>query len=70
MAGYLPAPRTAPGWLLIWAHYLQRYRAYSLFRARCRIELTAETLEQMVALMDQAEQAARLPRVRPPHAGT
>jgi hypothetical protein len=60
-----------PGWIVIWAAPMGRYRAYPLFRAPRDTCLTAQTPEEMIAQMDQVEQVARRPGGgRPPRAGT
>jgi hypothetical protein len=59
-----------PGWIVIWAAPMGRYRAYPLFRAPRDTCLTAQTLTEMIAQMDQVEQTARRPGGRSRSTGT
>jgi hypothetical protein len=48
-----------PGWVIVWAAPLRCYSATPLFRAPRGTHLHAATTEELAALMDQVEQAAR-----------
>jgi hypothetical protein len=51
-------------WVVIWAAPMGRYRAWPLFRAPRDTCLTARTPRELVAQMDQAEEAVRSRRSR------
>jgi hypothetical protein len=58
--------RQRPGWVVVWSVPLQRFSAGPLFRAQRGTDLTAQTITELAALMDQAEQAAPGPPSRSP----
>ena len=58
--------RQRPQWVVVWSVSLRRFSASPLFRAPHGTELTAPTITELAALMDQAEQAARSPHSRSP----
>jgi hypothetical protein len=53
--------RQRPRWVVVWSVLLQRFSAGPLFRAQRGIDLTAQTITELAALMDQAEQATSSP---------
>jgi len=54
--------RQRPTWVVVWSPPLRRFSAGPLFRAPPRgPDLTAPTISELAALMDQAEQATRQP---------
>jgi hypothetical protein len=59
--------RQRPEWVVVWSAPLRRFSASPLFRAPRAAHLTAPTISELAALMDQAEQAARRPRARSRH---
>jgi hypothetical protein len=58
--------RQRPGWVIVWSCPLRRFSAGPLFRAPCIPDLTAATISELAAQIDQAEQAARRPSPRSP----
>jgi hypothetical protein len=62
--------RQRPTWVVVWSSPLRRFSAAPLFRAPRGPDLTAATISELAALMDQAEQAARRPRPRSQHPDT
>jgi hypothetical protein len=59
--------RQRPDWVVVWSAPLRRFSASPLFRAPRATDLTAPTISELTALMDQAEQAARRPQARSRH---
>jgi hypothetical protein len=51
--------RQRPTWVIVWSAPLRRFSAGPLFRAPRGPDLTAPTIGELAALMDQVEQAAR-----------
>jgi hypothetical protein len=52
------------GWVVIWVGWMGRYRAWPLFRAPRDTCLTARTPDELIAQMDEAEEAVRRRRGR------
>jgi hypothetical protein len=58
--------RQRPGWVIVWSSPFRRFSAGPLFRAPRVPDLTAATIGELAAQIDQAEQAARSARPRSP----
>ncbi len=58
--------RQHPGFVVIWAASLGRFRAWPLIRAPRGTVLTAQTPGELTAQMEWLEQAARSPRADSP----
>jgi hypothetical protein len=62
--------RQRPGWVVVWSAPLQRFSGGPLFSAPRGTDLTAPTISELAALMDQVEQTPRSPRRRSPRTDT